>query len=299
MMKKTYLLFFLFMLQSITIFAQGTWWNNENNWDRITPWERYLTLSPGYMGPNAFPVPEVKTGQIEKSLTFETAVEGHFNEHEETKNIFTRLFIPFKNKKVGLQLFIVPFEMYKYDEFIRKQRSSTDYNGQGVASGDLYIGTHIQVIENHIVLPDILLTINIKTASGNQYGAARFSDAPGYYFDLSFGKSIELSQETKLRLYAMLGFYAWQTNLPDHFQNDAVIYGLGANLEFKNLCINQNFGGFDGYLDNGDHSQVYRLDIQTKLNSSVNYGIRFQYGMKDFDYQSIRFSMLYNLKSNQ
>lgn len=298
-MKKNLLVFFLFVMFGQYSFAQGTWWNNENNWDRITPWERYLTLSPGYMGPNAFPIPEIKTGVIEKSLTFETAAEGHFNEHEQTLNLFTRLFIPFKNKKVGLQFFIVPFEIYEYDAFIRAQRSSTDYDGQGVATGDLYIGTHIQLIEEHKFSPDILLSINIKTASGNQYGAARFSDAPGYYFDLSFGKSFALSPETKLRFYGMLGFYAWQTNLPDHFQDDAVIYGLGVNLELKNFSVNQSFGGFSGYLDNGDHPQAYRIDIQSRLKSTVNYKIRFQYGMKDSNYQSIRFSMLFNLKSNK
>ncbi len=295
-MKRIILLFFLFLMFGQYSLAQGTWWNNENNWDRIRPWERYLTLSPGFMGPNAFPIPEIKTGRIEKSLRFETAAEGHFNKHEQTLNLFTRLFIPFKNKKVGLQFFIVPFEIYEYDAFIRAQRSSTDYDGQGVAIGDLYIGTHIQLLEKQTIWPDILLTINIKTASGNQYGAARFSDAPGYYFDLSFGKSFVLSPETKLRFYGMLGFYAWQTNLPDHFQNDAVIYGLGAKLELKHLSINQNFGGFSGYLDNGDHPQAYRIDFQSRLKGAVNYKIRFQYGMKDSNYRSIRFSMLYNLK---
>lgn len=298
-MKRIQIIFLFFLTLGQYSFAQGTWWNNENNWDRITPWERYLTLSPGFMGPNAFPVPEIKNGIIEKTLTFETAFEGHFNEHEQTKDIFTRLFIPFKNKKVGLQFFIVPFEIYQYDAFVRAERSSTDYDGQGVASGDLYIGTHIQLLEKHKIFPDILLTINIKTASGNQYGAARFSDSPGYYFDLSFGKSLTLSKATNLRFYGMLGFYAWQTNLPDHFQNDAVIYGLGLNFETKYYTIEQNFGGFSGYLNNGDHPQVYRIDIRTKLKNTVNYKIRFQYGMKDSNYQSIRFSMLFNLKATK
>ncbi len=296
-MKRASLFLFILLAFSQSVFSQGTWWNIENNWDRITPWERYLTPSPGFMGPNAFPVPEIKSGKIQKSLTLETAIEGHFNQHEQTKDLFTRLFIPFKNKKVGLQFFIVPYEIYNYDAFIRAQRSSTDYDGQGVASGDLYITTHIQLLEDHRSIPDILLTINIKTASGNQYGAARFSDAPGYYFDLSFGKSFHLNQAetTSLRLYAMFGFYAWQTNLPDHFQDDAVIYGLGANLDFNYLSINQNFGGFSGYLHNGDCPSVYRIEIQSKLKGAVNYKLRFQYGMNDLDYRSFRLSMLYNL----
>lgn len=296
-MRRSVFILILFFFALEFTYAQGTWWNNENNWDRITPWERYLTLSPGYMGPNAFPVPEFKTGKMESELVFETALEAHFNQHEQTQNLYTRLFIPFKNKKVGLQFFMVPFEIFNYDKFIRAQRSSTDYDGQGVSTGDLYIGTHIQLLENRVILPDILLSINIKTASGNQYGAARFSDAPGYYFDLSFGKSIPLNSEktSSLRFYTMIGFYAWQTNLPDHFQNDAVIYGLGLNLALKNIAINQSFGGLSGYLNNGDQVQVYRLDVQTKSKNPVNYKLRFQYGMKDLDYRSIRLSMLYKI----
>ncbi|MBN2237464.1 MAG: hypothetical protein JW729_07880 [Bacteroidales bacterium] len=296
-MRKIATTFFFLLIFSQLGLAQGTWWNNINEWDRIIPWERYLTQSPGFMGPNAFPVPEIKEGKMDSLLTFETAFEVHLNQHEQTKNIFSSLFIPFSNKKVGLNLFIVPIEIYKYDTFLRDQRSSTDYDGQGTATGDLYIGTHIQLIENKKWIPDILLTINIKTASGNSYGAARFSDSPGYYFDLSFGKSLALNKEKSaaIRMYGMLGFYAWQTNLPDHFQDDAVLYGIGAHFFTKKFNINQSFGGFKGYLNNGDHAQVYRLDIQTNTKRTVNYKLRFQYGLKDIDYRSFRFSLLYHL----
>jgi hypothetical protein len=295
-MKRIFTLLSILFLFQLWGQAQGTWWNNINNWDRITPWERYITPSPGFMGPNAFPIPEIKTGRIDSTLCLETAFEGHFNSHEQTTNLFTHLFIPFKNKTVGIQFFIVPFEAYRYDQFIRDQRSSTDYDGQGAAIGDLYLGTHIQVFEENKIRPAVLLTINIKTASGNQYGAARFADSPGYYFDLSFGKTLSLiPQKSRLRLYGMLGFYAWQTNLPDHFQDDAVIYGFGANLLFKSWSINQNYGGFSGYLNNGDHPSAYRIELQSHLNKSVNYKLRFQYGRKDLNYRSIRFSMLFNL----
>ncbi|HAG15838.1 MAG TPA: hypothetical protein DCG69_04845 [Bacteroidales bacterium] len=298
--RKLLLLNFLFVFVEYAA-AQGTWWNTINQWDRVTPWERYLTPSPGFMGPNAFPVPEIENGLLEKQLTLETAVEGHFNRHEQTENLYTRLFIPFKNQKVGIQLFLVPFEIYSYDQFIRDQRSSTDYDGQGVASGDLYIGTAIQLIENRKWLPDALLSINIKTASGNQYGAARFSDSPGYFFDLSFGKSVYFnsSHKTWIRFYTLVGFYSWHTNLAAHFQDEAVVYGIGAGLELKYFSLNQNFGGFSGFLNNGDRPQVYRVELSSKSNRSVNYKIRFQYGFKDIDYRSIRFSMIYNLKQNQ
>jgi hypothetical protein len=295
-----FLLNFLFVFSQFAI-AQGTWWNNINQWDRVTPWERYLTPSPGFMGPNAFPVPEINKGKIEKNLTLEIAMEGHFNEHEQTGNLFARLFIPFKNQKAGIQLSIVPFEIYSYDQFIRDQRSSTDYDGQGVATGDLYVGTAIQLLENQKWIPDALLSINIKTASGNQYGAARFADSPGYYFDLSFGKSLYFnsSHSNWIRFYTLVGFYSWHTNLTAHFQDEAVVYGIGAEWESEYFNLDQSFGGFSGFLNNGDHPQVFRMELASKSNKAVTYKIRFQYGFKDIDYRSIRFSMIYNLKSNQ
>lgn len=295
-MKKLLPLLFFITLGSAT-WAQGSWWNEANNWDRVTPWERYLILSPGYMGPNAFPVPEILDGKIGQILVLETALEGHFNAHEQTQNLFTRLFIPFKNKKVGLNIFLVPFEIFNYDTYLRDLRHSTDYDGQGVSTGDVYISTHIQLLENKVFWPDVLLNLTLKTASGNQYGAARFSDSPGYYFTLSFGKAVFKTEKAgSLRLYGMFGFYAWQTNQPDHFQDNAIVYGLGVKWQQKHFSLNQSLGGFSGYLNNGDRPSVYRIDLESNLQNNVNYKIRFQYGFNDIDYRSIRFSILYKLK---
>gem|GEM_PF-4758352 len=74
------------------------------------------------------------------------------------------------------------------------------------------------------------------------------------------------------------------------------MYGLGIKWQQKHFSLNQSLGGFSGYLNNGDRPRVYRLDLQSKLQSNVNYKIRFQYGFKDLDYRSIRFSILYKLK---
>lgn len=256
-------------------------------------------MSPAYFGPNAFPIPEVNTGLLKSKFELETALEGHYNAHEQTQNLLTKVFIPLLKDKVGLQISIVPFEVFSYDTLIRDQRFSRNYEGKGTASGDLYIGTQIQLLKNHNFWPDLLLGLNLRTASGNEFGSARFADSPGYYFDLGAGKNFQFESfpSYSIRIYAMLGFYVWQTNLADHMQDDAILYGGGIKLAYKSIDISNEISGFQGYLNNGDKPMVYRFRLQSKMNKSINYSFQFQHGFTDYNFRSFRFSLIYRIKS--
>jgi len=150
-------------------------------------------------------------------------------------------------------------------------------------------------------LPDVLISINLRTASGNEFGSARFADSPGYYFLLSSGKSIPLNTKafTSLRFYGMLGFYAWQTNLAGHFQDDAVIYGFGIKLDSKHFSVSTDLDGFSGYLKNGDRPLVYRFRALTSMDSNINYGLQFEHGIVDYNFRSLRFSFIYSIESDK
>ncbi len=298
---RAILLVFLFLILNSFSFAQNEhwWWYEIHQHDGVTPWQRYLIMSPGFFGPNAFPIPDINNGLLNTNVELEAALEGHFNKHEQTENVFTKLFIPLMEGKVGLQLSMVPIEFFNYDTLIRDRRFSRNYEGRGHASGDLYIGTLIQLIKDHHKWPDLLLSINLRTASGNEFESARFADAPGYYFDLSAGKSIVFREKSFLqsfRWYAMLGFYVWQTNLADHMQDDAFLYGTGFQLKSKSFSINNEFGGFYGYLNNGDRPMVYRMQLITIREKNVNFSLRFEHGFSDYNFRSLRVSLLYNPK---
>ncbi len=288
-MKKTFLV--LFFLNCFFCFSQDwKWWNDKHNWDGITPWTRYLILSPKYMGPNALPVPETKNGLLPDDIKFELSAEKHFGKGDITENLYTSLFIPIAKKKAGLSINIVPYEHYEMDTITRDIRKARDFDGKGTSGGDFYFGTNIQILNETERLPDIMLSLNMKTASGTNYSGARFTDSPGYFFDISFGKSytyIEAFIE-HLRLYAMLGFYAWQTNRDDFRQNDAILYGFGVSAHIQKIIIDYTISGYKGYINNGDKPKVYRLMIKTNLNSRINYKAMFQYGKVDFPYNTIR-----------
>ncbi len=148
----------------------------------------FIENVPGVMGPNAMPVPELQNGLMDTNFTLLSAAETHVAPGDFTANLFTLINIPIK-KAVALQVWWVPVEFFKTDTIIRDKRAARTREAQGFATGDVYIGMHIPLVEHKNNWPDLLLNITLKTASGGRYQDARFLDAPGYAFDVSAGKN--------------------------------------------------------------------------------------------------------------
>lgn len=296
-MKSIYLIL-LFLLGTSSLSAQDFgWWNDTHNWDGVTRWRDYIIVAPDFMGPNALPVPTIHKGKIADQAYFKLGAVKHSSPGDKTENLSSELFIPLFSPRVGLSLGMVPIERYKTDAVTRDRRRARNFSGEGTAVGDLYIGTHIQLLQDKVSLPDVLLTVNLKTASGNKLSDARHTDAPGYFFDLSFGKQINLNKRKTsfIHPYAMLGFYVWQLRGAEQEQNDAFLFGAGCSLLFPKVDINTNFGGYYGYLGNGDKPLVYRLILSSKFDSVFNYELGFQKGLQDYDFTSISVSWITNL----
>lgn len=295
---QSFLRFLCLLILSHQALAQDfEWWNNKHNWDGTTHWSRYIITSPKFLGPNALPVPEIKNGKISEDFNLKMAFERHSSQGDKTSNLFSNIFIPIQKNKVGLNIFVVPIEYYNLDTITRDERRARQRDAKGFAHGDIYFGTHIQVLEKHDFLPDILLNIAFRTASGSKLSDARYTDTPGYYFDVSAGKSYSINNSfiESVRPHLMMGFYVWQTYLTDYFQNDAFLYGIGVDLNFENFSISNAFGGYNGYINNGDNPNVYRFTLSSKLISRINYEIRFQQGFTDFKYSTLRVGCNINL----
>ena len=264
------------------------WWNAVHDWDGTTPWPNYITLTPAFLGPNALPVPEVRNGRLRTTPTLRLAGEAHFSRGDDTQNAWLDLNLPLFSDRASVSLQYVPLEYYRMDVATRDLRAARDFDGKGTASGDVYLGTHIQLLRDHARWPDVLLTFTLRTASGNRLSAARFTDTPGYYFDLSVGKSYAVTEWVSLRPHLMLGFYAWQTYRNDYFQNDALLYGVGVDLELSKLTVTTALGGYSGYIGQGDRPVVYRLGVETRRGARVEYLGRVEWGLRDFPYRSLR-----------
>lgn len=294
-MKRLILIFFI----SIPLFSFSEnylWWNLKHGWEPGMPgWRNWIHITPGYLGPNALPVPEVKKGVIQPGANLEFGLDLHFRTGDPTQDIFAKYYRSFAGNKIAVELYGVVGEYYAMSEAVRDERVARDFDGKGVANGDLYFATLIQLMKDR-KFPDTMVRMAGRTASGSRIEGARYTDSPGYYFDFSFSKEYPCSAgKASFLPFASLGFYSWQTNDELNLQNDAFMYGLGADLKLSGWSVSNSLSGYSGYKHERDRPMVYTFDLNHTLKNKT---IRLQYlhGLRDWTYRTIKLSLIFNLK---
>lgn len=298
--RKTYILLPLLFASSIVSGQTDyNWWNKKHNWDGVTHWTNYIVLSPARLGPNALPVPDFYSGKICSQHRFEAGTEGHYSKGDQTANLYLDYQFPLYSDRATLQVTYRPIEAYQTDTITRDFRRSREEDGAGISYGDVYVSTNIQLIREHEFLPDLMLSANIKTASGSNLDGARHTDTPGYWFDATAGKKLNPGNHLlhSVRIYAKAGFYVYQTYMVNHYQNDAFLYGAGVMLAFRKITVHNQLTGYSGYFKNGDSPLVYRLIVESSNEKKVQYRAMFQQGIRDFNFSTLRISALVNLNS--
>ncbi len=289
----------LFLLFSLFSSAQEdfSWWTEKHNWDGVTPWDQYMTMSSAYMGPNALPVPEVKSGETDSVISLNISFDAHVSKGDKTQNIFLRGILPLFNNRLTIEMDVVPLEWYKTDTTTRDIRAARTKSGEGSAGGDIYLTTTLQILKNK-KFPDVLLRYSLKTASGTHLRDARYTDAPGYYIDLSLGKSsFPIKGIIKeLRCFADVGLYTYQTHDLEHLQNDCLFYGLGMTLNSKLFSLTNQLAGYSGYINNGDSPLVFRSELRW-LRKNFDWSFSYQQGLHDYDYHRYRISCIVHLEA--
>jgi hypothetical protein len=244
------------------------------------------------MGPNALPVPEVKTGRLPDKASIRLFTDLHYSNGDNTQDVFSSLYLPLAGNKVGLELYGVMVEHYKMDITTRDQRHSRDFDAKGFSVGDLNIATLIALTRDHGKLPDMLIRIAFRIPSGSNMRGARFTDAPGYHFDLLLSKNLT----ENLELTGMAGFYSWQLNYNTervlYHQNDAFLYGAGLIFSKKRIKIEGCIAGYAGYINIKDSPMILRLKTELSFGK-VKGVLGLQQGvMDDFDYTTLRFGVI-------
>jgi len=278
--------FLLFLLFSLNVNAQSTdedytWWNELHGWEEGDPgWRNWTKITPGFLGPNAIPIPEVKRGFLNPKTEIELTTSSHFLKGDPTQDISGRLFVPFAQSKIAVELYGVIYEHFAFSEDIRNERYARIEDGKGFASGDLYFSTLIQLSKDR-KFPNTLLRMACKTASGNQLEGARYTDSPGYFFDLSFSKNLGQSETWIFRPFGLAGFYSWQTNDELNLQNDAFLYALGADYERNSLVLTASWSGYSGYKN--EHDKPMQLNFEFRKDySNKAFRIQYIYGLRDW-----------------
>lgn len=289
-----------------------TWWNTVQDWDGVTPWQSYIIYSPYYMGPNAISVPFTQKGRVKDRYEFEVKYEGHYSKGDRTQNLFLSLYLPLVKDFIAFEFYGVPIEHYNMTEETVIERRARNRSGTGYAIGDFYFSSIIQILRNKS-FPDMALRMACKTASGSKLSDARYTDAPGYFFDLSLGKDYRLNMDKRLRLrpHATIGFYSWQMNLPNNRQNDAIMYSLGLDFQMKSFIFSNSIDGYIGYFGDEevivgnvndpvpfkDRPLVYRLDLTKQINK-LDFVLGYQAGLHDLSYQTLKFSLIFHFKNS-
>jgi hypothetical protein len=269
------------------------------------PWNQYLIYSPYYFGPNALSIPTSEKGIVKDRYEFEFKYEYHNSAGDKTHDLFLKTYIPLVKNFVALELFGVLVENYKMDSKTIYERRTFTGDGEGIAFGDLYFATIIQILRNK-KFPDLALRLTCRTASGNKLRDARFTDAPGYYFDLSFGKDLNFEEKYvhKIRFHGMIGFYVWQMNMTSNQQNDAVLFGFGVDVNTKYISISSTVDGYCGYMGDSevipiaddesvmfrDRPIIYELKLR-KPGRICDVELGYRIGIHDFKYQTINLSL--------
>lgn len=301
-MKKKISWFLSLLLTSILSTGQAQedfeWWNQTHNWDGKTHWRNYLIVSPDYFGPNALEIPRMNFARIQNRTSLSTSFWYHKHTEEQTINnrlhFYSRLF----SNRVAFSTFIVPQEWYEVSPQERDRRRMRGFDAQGQATGDLWVETHILLFSEKNRFANVLFRASLRTASGGKLSDARYTDAPGYYFDVSFGRT--LLDRDGHQLYASLsqGFYVWQLYGDLYRQNDAYLYGLALEWKKEKLALSTEWTGYVGYITNGDRPFVGRFFGEYALGEKFSINLNLQQGFRDYGYSSLGLGVTWILKQH-
>lgn len=256
-------------------------------------------IAPAYFGPNAFPVPEMLDGRVQKQLRAEIAGDGYWGfQGDKTADAFARVFIPLFTDRVNLTVWMPVMEWYEMTpERMATCRVPDSLAHRGSGAGDAYFSTDIQILRDKKWAPDIALRAACKSASGGQYELARHYDCPGYFMDLSVGKSWYLGekQEAKgveLRVAGSAGFLCWQTD--NGRQNDAVMYGLQLLMKSQYVSLRTTYSGYVGWENDGDKPMIIKGRLSGHAKQFEPY-VEYQYGIKDYPFHMLRVGLAYSI----
>ncbi len=313
-LRSKILLLFSLSILSFHAFAQideeyPGWWNDKHLWEEGFPhWSQYIITNPAQMGPNALPIPDVYKARLDSVVQYELRFDQFSHPEDNTFDFAAVLYWPIANGKAALKVTALQ-EWYDMSHDLRDERRARDWDPKGNTSGDVLFEFKYQLLLDHEKYPDLSFHAGLRTASGGDFHNARFSDAPGYNFALSFGENYQHPERfiEKVEWNLMLGLYVWQTYVSDNRQNDAPLYGFSILTSHKKWTWDNSISGYYGYLDQGeypiiygdipksDHPLIYKTQL-SYLQKKWIYKIAFKKGFYSFKYDVYQMSIGYRIK---
>ena len=243
-------------------------------------------VAPSYFGPNAFPVPDMLDDAVSSELEVKLRGDwfrGDYGDH--TGSLMASLRVPVFTPRANLVLWMPVIEGYHLStRWMEHAPIDPSTPRRGNAIGTLFISTDILLMRENARRPAMAVRAGMKSASEDDWTAARYYDCPGYFFDMAFGKEFAIKNSTlkSLRIGISGGFLCWQTD--NARQNDATMYALKATARFRHLCITQDVRGYFGWEKDGDCPAVMKTTVESRIKRFTPFA-EYQKGLHDYPFQ--------------
>lgn len=252
-------------------------------------------IGPAYFGPNAFPVPDMLDGTVSGELEVKLRGDwfrGDYGDH--TGNIMASIRVPLFTPRANLVVWMPVVEGYHLStRWMEHAGIDPATPRRGNAIGALFVSTDVLLMRETKRRPAMAIRAGLKTASEDDWTAARYYDCPGYFFDMAFGKDFAIETHTfkGLRVGVSGGFLCWQTD--NARQNDATMYALKATARFRHIHISQDVRGYFGWEKNGDCPAVMKTTIEGRIKRITPF-VEYQKGLHDYPFQQFALGLKAN-----
>jgi len=254
-----------------------------------------MTYTSGFFGPNALPVPETYDGRISKKHQAEVSADVFWGYGDQTQSLSTRLVYAAIPGKLTISGWGVLAEHYRTTDAVRDLRASQVENPEEtLLIGDLYLSTTIGLLQERRWQPDLNLEIVLKTSSSKTSASARYFDTPGYYFNLTAGKSFHFKGGLldELRFVGNYGFLCYQLN--QEHQDDAPLFGGKMLLGVGKWTVETGIHGYSGWLNQGDKPLVLRGKLNFK-SGPATFFLQYQEALRDYPFRRLQTGICFDL----
>jgi hypothetical protein len=209
-------------------------------------------LVPGRMGYNALPAlrnPDPVIGpDVEVEISAAAQVSSLVEARDTAATPYFRVTVPFLGA-AALEVDGVPLELFQVSAATQARLGAE--RRAGVAPGDVRAGARFLLAGEGPRLPALGLQLLVKSTTGKALDALRFTNAPGYVFDLLAGKDLLVTSSVALRGLAKVGFLAWQ--IGDGSQDDALNFGTTLRARFPSgVSLSAEVRGYTGWRKDDD-----------------------------------------------
>lgn len=256
-------------------------------------------ITTKYFGPYAFQIPDFLEGRVNDRIS--AALSGDYvmgrlagsENKDHTEAVSFEVNVPLWSDRVSLTVWGEMHEWYKDNPAVREMRRvDPKYPLSDHDAGSVYFSLNMLVLKERQYSPSIAVRAATLTATGDNYEQARHFDAPGYFFDLSAGKSLYFGEHRELRASLSAGFLCWQIDRGT--QNDAFLFG--AKLSYSNSLIklSAEYGQYSGreHVADSPKSVKFRCDFKAGKFYPFLY---VQHGLEDWPFTQFRAGLRFEL----